>query len=232
MDLYDFKVNEQHSFCHFFAGRQNTLLYKVCVGLSSGVNHELLPLLLLGDSGTGKSHLLDAIHLNIARQFPEKKILHISGQDIITLLINAIEQENLALIEQACAPADVLIIDDLSGLEGKRSTQQVFCNIFNHLQRSGKQMFFSSSKSRRPDRYSPEFIGRLYSGLVLRVFRPDFDTCKRIAADKAKLLGVPISDAAVERIAKQSGGNGFFIEGAVKQRKAYLKFGVDPDSKA
>ena len=94
------------------------------------------PLLIYGDSGLGKTHLAQAIGIEVKELFPEKTVLYVNANKFQTQFVDAIRNNNKNDFLHFYQMIDVLIIDDVHEFAGKEKTQDTFFHIFNHLHQS------------------------------------------------------------------------------------------------
>lgn len=144
------------------------------------------PLFVYGDTGLGKTHLIQAIGNQVLRNFPDINVLYVSSEKFTNQLIQAIKNGSISDFTNFYQMIDVLIVDDIQFFAGKKKTQEIFFNIFNHLQLNGKQIILSADK---PPKEISGIMDRLLSrfkwGLQADLHQPDLET--RIAIMEAKM---------------------------------------------
>lgn len=174
------------------------------------------PLLIYGGSGLGKTHLAQAIGLEVKQNFPNKVVLYVTTNLFQTQFMEAVRRNEINDFLHFYQLIDVLILDDIHELAGKTGTQNTFFHIFNHLHQSGKQLILTSDKS------PAELVGledRLLSrfrwGLSAEIKSPDFETRKEIVLNKARKDGIDFSPEIIEYICKYVNNNVRELEGAM-----------------
>jgi chromosomal replication initiator protein len=174
------------------------------------------PLFLFSDNGLGKTHLAQAIGIEVKDKFPEKTVLYVDANKFSNQFVESIRNNNRNDFLHFYQMIDVLIIDDVQDLAGKEKTQDVFFHIFNHLHQTGKQLILTSDKP------PVELLGmeqRLLSrfkwGLSADMQAPDFDTRISILKQKVYNDGIEIPADVLETLATHITTNIRELEGAL-----------------
>lgn len=174
------------------------------------------PLFLFGGPGLGKTHLAQAIGIEIKKKFPELVVLYVPANRFKTQYMDAVTVRNkLTDFLAFYMKMDVLIVDDIQDLMGQ-STQNAFFNIFNHLHQSGKQLIFTSD---RPpvelENFEERLLSRLKWGLSVELQRPDYTTRLEMLKARAFREGVNLKDDVLEFLASRIKSNFRELEGAL-----------------
>lgn len=223
------QLNPNYTFDNFVEGECNRLVRSV--GMAIGVEPGKTaynPLYIFGDSGLGKTHLAQAIGMDIKQRHPELQVLYVSMNKFQAQYTTAVLNKEPNDFINFYQMVDVLIIDDIQELSGnKGSTQNAFFNIFNHLHLSGKQLILTSDK--RPSELSDindRLLTRFKWGLAAELTQPDYETRVKIIHNKArKLEGAEnIPEEVVTFFAENINGNIREIEGALSALVANAKF--------
>ncbi len=223
------QLNPNYTFENFVEGECNRLVRSVgmAVGVEPGKT-AYNPLYIFGDSGLGKTHLAQAIGMDIKQRHPELQVLYVSMNKFQAQYTTAVLNKEPNDFINFYQMVDVLIIDDIQELSGnKGSTQNAFFNIFNHLHLSGKQLILTSDK--RPSELSDindRLLTRFKWGLAAELTQPDYETKVKIIHNKArKLEGAEnIPEEVVAYFAENINGNIREIEGALSALVANAKF--------
>ena len=175
------RFNINNSFDNFIVGESNELAYtaakKVCVK-SSHYN----PLFIYSAVGMGKTHLLNAIGLEINKQ---KSVMFISAERFMYHFVRSIKNNEMVKFKDFFRTANVFIIDDIQFLSGKEAMQEEFFHTFNALIERGSQIVISSSKAPSElDRIQERIKSRMSGGLVIDIQPPDFDLKIKILKNK------------------------------------------------
>lgn len=186
------------------------------------------PLVIYGNSGVGKTHLLLAIKNHIKKKFPNKKIVYTRGEDFTNQLIQALQEGKLGLgtiddFRTKFRGVDVLLIDDIHFIAGKEQTQEEFFNTFNTLYQNNKQIVVTLDRPPKEIKTLDERIrSRFECGLFADITPPDFETRVGIIKKKAEQSGIELEENVIFYIAEHLNKNTRQIEGIVKKLTAYI----------
>jgi len=210
------KLHPDYTFDSFVVGPSNRLAHASCIAVSQSPGNTYNPLFLYGNSGLGKTHLLNAVCCEAGRRFPDAVIQFLSCENFVNRFIHAIEQGNLAGFQRQFRTVDTLVIDDVQFLREREQSQEEFFHTFNALYNNGKQIILSADS---PPGKIPSLEDRLISrfnwGLVARIDPPSYETRVAIVKKKAHLRGLAISDQIAEYVARKVRANIRELEGAL-----------------
>jgi len=213
----DPQLNSSNNFNNFIEGECNRLARSAGYAVANNPGKTAFnPLFLFGASGLGKSHLAQAIGIEVKERYPDKVVLYVNGNKFHTQFVEAILNNNRNDFVHFYQMIDVLIIDDVHEFAGKEKTQDIFFHIFNHLHQNSKQLILTSDKS-PVDLQGMEqrLLSRFKWGLSADLQIPDYET--RIAILKKKVYndGIVLPDEVVEYIASHISTNIRELEGAL-----------------
>ncbi len=211
------QLNPEYSFNNYIEGECNRLARSAgfAVGNNPG-GTAFNPFLIYGDSGLGKTHLAQAIGIQVKETNPEKIVLYITANIFQTQFVESIRNNSKNDFLHFYQMIDVLIIDDVQEFAGKEKTQDTFFHIFNHLHQNGKQLILTSDKPPvELQGLEQRLLSRFKWGLSADLQSPDFET--RIAILKKKIYndGIEIDDSVVEYVATHISTNVRELEGAL-----------------
>ena len=215
---------DEFTFQAFVVGPSNKLAYAASLSVAEHPAKNYNPLLIYGDSGLGKTHLIYAIANVIRRNDPKAKIAYVKGDDFTNELVNAIQAgpHKTAEMREKYRQADLLLVDDIQFIAGKKQTQEEFFHTFNNLYESGRQIVLTSD---RPPSEMTLLEDRLRTrfewGLLVDVAPPDFETRVAIIKNKAALLGMQLPDKIIQYIADNVTANVRQLEGTIHKILAY-----------
>lgn len=222
----DSRLNPAYTMESFIEGPCNRLAKSAGMAIAGQPGKTAFnPLLIYGGSGLGKTHLAQAIGLEVKLNFPDKVVLYVSTNLFQTQFTEAVRRNEVNDFLHFYQLIDVLILDDIQELAGKTGTQNTFFHIFNHLHQSGKQLILTCDKA--PAELAgmeDRLLSRFRWGLAAEVRVPDFDTRKRIAVDKARKDGIDFSEDIIEYICKYVDNNVRELEGAMISLSAQSVF--------
>lgn len=197
-------------------------------GMSVAVNpgaSAFNPLYIYGASGLGKTHIAQAIGHEVLMRHPELNVLYVPMNKFMAQFQTAYKNGDINDFIRYYQMFDVLIIDDIQELTGKVGTQNVFFNVFNHLQMAGKQIILTSDKPPVELRdIEQRLLTRFKWGLSAKIDAPDYETKLKIIRSKSETLGVPLSEEVVTYLANNISANIREIEGALLSIKANALF--------
>ncbi len=225
----DPNLNPGLKFSSFIEGDCNRLARSagMAVAINPG-NNPFNPLYIYGDSGLGKTHVVQAVGHEIRERHPELRVLYVSMNKFQAQFQRAYLSDKKGELNDFInfyQMIDVLIIDDIQELSGKPGTQNVFFNIFNHLHLSGKQLILTSDKPPVELKDIEErLLTRFKWGLTTQIQTPDYETKVKIIRSKIEKLNVTISDEVVAYLAENISANVREIEGALSSLIANASF--------
>ncbi len=213
----DSQLNAQYTFSNFVIGECNKLAASAGMAVAKKPGGTAFnPLVLYGDTGLGKTHLVQAIGNEIAAISPEKQVLYVSVEKFTNQVIQAIKGQTVSDFMHFYQMVDVLIIDDIHFLSKREKTQELFFNIFNHLHQSGKQIILTSDRSPKDLKDVDErLISRFKWGLVADLKPPDFETRLQILNQKLLQEGVTFTQEIKEYICSYIKNNIRELEGVI-----------------
>jgi len=213
----DPRLNTENSFDNFIEGECNRLARSAGFAVSKNPGGTAFnPLLIYGDSGLGKTHLAQAIGIEVKELFPEKTVLYVNANKFQTQFVDAIRNNNKNDFLHFYQMIDVLIIDDVHEFAGKEKTQDTFFHIFNHLHQSGKQLILTSDKPPvELQGMESRLLSRFKWGLSADLQAPDFETRMAILKKKTYNDGIELPEEVLEYISTHISDNIRELEGAL-----------------
>jgi chromosomal replication initiator protein len=227
--FHETNLNNRYTFENFIVAENNELAHAACYAVSQNLGLVYNPLFIYGGVGLGKTHLLQSLGNEVAKNSPEKRIKYINSERFTTELVDSIKNQKVDLFKEYYQQMDVLIIDDIQFLAGREKTQNEFFHIFNALYQLNKQIVISSDRPPKAISTLEERLrSRFEGGMIADINRPDLET--RIAILKAKILekGVIMDANTISYIAGNITQNIRELEGALNRIIAFSEFHHTP----
>jgi len=218
----DSPLNPRYTFETFVIGSSNRFAHAAAVAVAEAPGKAYNPLLVYGDSGLGKTHLLHAIGHYVRSLYTGAKIRYVTSEAFTNDVINAIKDANTAALQRRYRDVDVLLIDDIQFLEGKQQTQEEFFHTFNTLHNANKQIVISSDRPpKRLTQLEDRLRNRFEWGLLTDVQPPDLETRIAILRKKAAADRLHAPPDVLEFIASRIQTNIRELEGALIRVTAF-----------
>ena len=213
--------NDEFTFERFVVGPSNRFAHAAAMAVADKPADLYNPLYIYGDSGLGKTHLLRAIANVIRKNKPGAKIVYITGEDFTIELIAAIRIGKMEEFRVKYRQADLLLIDDIQFIAGKKQTEEEFFYTFNELKNNNIQIVMTADRPPK-EMYTLEnrIRSRFEAGILADIQIPDYETRMAIVKNKAEHLGLDLPDSLSQYIATSIKANIRQIEGTVKKLMA------------
>ncbi|MFL5562188.1 MAG: DnaA ATPase domain-containing protein [Gemmatimonadaceae bacterium] len=213
-------------FENFVVGSANRLAVAAARAVSEAPGSAYNPLFVYSASGLGKTHLASAIG-NYAKQLqPTLQTEYVTLDDFVEQLHAAISIGQTLSFTQRYAHVDMLLIDDVQFLTGRRETQSEMLRLFNLLQGSGRQIVMTSD--RPPNEIADvdeRLVSRLAGGLIVDIGPPDYETRAAILRNKCEERGVTLRPNVLDELAKTEYTNVRELQGALNRVIAQQQLG-------
>ena len=181
------RIDPNKKFENFILGLSNKLAYEASKKVSQDISH-YNPFYIYGGVGMGKTHLLNAIGLNLKEK---SKVMFISAERFMYQFVRAIKLNEMVKFKDFFRNTDVLIIDDIQFMNGKEAMQEEFFHTFNALLDKGSQVILSSDRApNKLSRIQERIKSRFSGGLVVNIQKPDYDLRHKIIKTKIDELNV------------------------------------------
>ena len=204
------RLNPNLNFNNFIQGKSNEIALsyskKVCEQVS-----RYNPLYVCGGVGLGKTHLLNAIGIELQSQ---NNVMFISAERFMYHFIKSIKKNDMVNFKDFFRKSSVFIIDDIQFISGKDSLQEEFFHTFNSLIDKGSQIIISSDRNpMKLDRVQERIKSRLAGGLVVDIDTPDIELKIKILKKKIEDIqsqfkeNINLNDDVIQFIASESKTN-------------------------
>ncbi|QDU37623.1 Chromosomal replication initiator protein DnaA [Maioricimonas rarisocia] len=186
----------------FVTGPSNDMAVLAARQVSEAPGDQINPLYIHGGVGVGKSHLLEGTYRLLRRNFPRCQVLLLTAENFANFFTQALREKTLPSFRQRFRNVDVLLVDDVDFLNGKKGIEEEFLNTLKKLEADGKQIVLTADRHPRLlTKLSEELVSRFLAGVVCRVEAPDAATRKAIVKQVALQRHTPITERAIEFVA-------------------------------
>lgn len=197
-----FSLNKDLTIENFVVGPQTNFAVE-CARIFADPNSvNLGPLLIYGNSGLGKTHLLHALGWQVLKSNPEIRIKYVTGEEFINDYHSDISKKLMSEFRgKYRLKTDLLLIDDIHSIGRTKGAQEELFNILNYYASTNKMIAFTCDKS--PDQltdFEDRLKSRLQGGLSAEITCPDFETRFAIAVQKSLQFGWSLSPALLEML--------------------------------
>ena len=214
IELSNKVLNPKYTFDTFVVGNNNRFAQAAALAVADKPSEAYNPLFLYGGVGLGKTHLMHAIGNRTLKNFRNFKILYVTSEKFTNQMINAIKDNKMEVFRNQYRKIDVLLIDDIQFIAGKKQVQEEFFHTFNELYEEKKQIIISSD---RPPKEIQLLEDRLKSrfewGLLADISCPDYETRLAILRKKAQDEKIAVDDSILANIATKIESNIRELEG-------------------
>ena len=185
------RIDPNKRFDNFLTGSSNKLAYEASVKVSENISH-YNPLYIYGGVGMGKTHLLNAIGLELKKN---NKVMFISAERFMYQFVKSIKSNDMVNFKEYFRNTDILLIDDIQFMNGKEAMQEEFFHTFNALLDKGSQIIVSADRApNKLSRIQERIKSRFSGGLVVDIQKPDYELRKKIVEQKTEELNKLYSD--------------------------------------
>lgn len=223
------QLEEENIFANFVEGKSNQYALGVSQAVAENISNKSQarlynPLFIYGESGLGKTHLMQAIAHEILDNRDDAYVMYLSSEKFTNEMISALRSTKNEKFREKYRSVDILLIDDIQFIAGKEGTQEEFFHTFNDLYNTGKQIVISSDRPPKEIKHlENRLISRFSWGIIVDIGKPDFETRVAILQKKLDQLGAYIDNNILFYIAENIDTNIRDLEGALSTAIAYAK---------
>ncbi len=216
------RLNPKYTFDNFVIGSSNRFAHAAAVAVAEAPGKSYNPLMIYGQSGLGKTHLLHAVGHYVQTYYPNLRVKYVSTEEMTNHFINAISENRTNEFRRTYRDVDVLLIDDIQFLESKIQTQEEFFHTFNTLHNAQKQIVMTSDRAPKAlEALEPRLRSRFEWGLITDIQPPDLETRIAILRRKAAAERLEVPADVLEFIASKIQTNIRELEGALIRVTAF-----------
>jgi len=220
LPLHDFYINKddnlnpRYTFESFVVGSFNELAHAAAQAIVKKPGTVYNPLFIYGNTGNGKTHLIQAVGNHLKGTAQERKVYYITSEKFAVDYVNSLSNNRMPQFKEKYQKYDVLIMDDIQFFSDKGKTQEELFHLFNTLYQNNKQIIFSSDKH-------PNFIpgleerlkSRFGAGMIVEITPPEHESRAAILRTKGTRNNFSLQDDVVDFLAASVSGNIREIEG-------------------
>jgi chromosomal replication initiator protein len=227
-------LNEHFQFDTFVVGPSNSFAHAACVAVAQAPAKAYNPLFIYGNSGLGKTHLMQAIGHYVLAHGRSPRVCYVSSEAFINEFIDALQNNQPLEFRRRYRGMDLLLIDDIHFLAGKERLQEEFFHTFNALFNAHKQIVMTSDRpANQIQGLEQRLVSRFEWGLVTELQPPDFETRLAILRNKQQRAAITLPESVLEFIASRIKSNIRPLEGALTRVISYVSLyrAVPPQEK-
>ncbi|MBK9272155.1 MAG: chromosomal replication initiator protein DnaA [Saprospiraceae bacterium] len=213
---WDANLNPHYTFENFVEGHCNRVARQAGLQIVNKPGELFNPLLVYGNVGLGKTHLLNAIGNAILKKHPKLHVLYLTSDKYTNMFVQAIRNNSTTDFGHYFQQVDVLIIDDIQYFSGKAGTQEIFFHLFNQMHQNRKQIIMGSDRAPKDLKEIDErLISRFKWGASLELLTPDYETMMAILEEKLEEKDLELSNQVKELLCHNLKDNIREIEGVI-----------------
>jgi len=201
----DDNLNPRYTFESFVVGPYNELAHAASQTIVKSPGQSYNPLFVYGETGRGKTHLIQAVGNKIKSLFPNKKVFYLTSERFGNELLTALQEGKAQQFKDRYRKYDVLIMDDIQFFSRKEKFQEEFFHLFNLFMDSGRQLVFSSDK--HPNVIAgleDRLRGRFNAGMVLDIPEPDHESRMYIVRAKCGVYNITLIISGKSKVSSTS----------------------------
>jgi len=211
-------LNPNYTFDSYVVGSNNRFAQAAALAVAEAPATSYNPLFLYGGVGLGKTHLMQAIGNQILEDFSDKKVLYVTSEKFTNDFINCIKDNKNEEFRNKYRNMDVLLIDDIQFIAGKKQVQEEFFHTFNTLHDAGCQIIMTSDKPPKDiDNLEDRLKSRFEWGLMADISNADYETRLAILRKKVQIENIIIDDNILSNIAIKVDSNIRELEGTLNK---------------
>ena len=213
-----------HKLDDFVVGRSNKLAYSAALAMAGVKAPPFSPLFVHGACGVGKTHLLQGVCMQAAKIHRRGQPLtwkYVTCEQFTNEFIQSLRAKNIAQFRARYRKLDLLAIDDVHFLSGKKATQDEFLHTFNAIETAGRRIVLASdAHPHMVGALNEQLASRFVSGMVVKVDTPDTETRLSILMRKARRMKMPVNQEVLEYVANHVHGSVRELEGSLTKLAA------------
>lgn len=222
MPLQDFYINKEdnlnprYTFENFVVGPFNEIAHAASKTIVKNPGQMYNPLIVYGDPGRGKTHLIQAVGNQIKKDQPNKKVFYLTSENFCSEFLNALQEGRAQIFKEKYRKYDMVIMDDIQFFSNKEKFQEELFHLFNTLKDTGRQLVFSSDRNPNVIPGLEERIrSRFNAGMIVDIPEPDKESRAEIVRVKCAFHNISLQNDIIDILSDSIDGNIREIEGVV-----------------
>ena len=196
------KLRSNFTFDNFAVSSSNQMAWAAAEAISKNPGSAYNPLLIWGGVGVGKTHLMNAVGIEILKASNQKKVLFCTAEDFTNDIVEGIRKKTTQEFRNKYRKLDALLIDDIQFIAGKDAVQEEFFHTFNALVSTKKQVILTSDRPPHEiSKLEERLRSRFEAGLIVDIANPNFELRCAIIQIKSKEKDLPLTMELVQLIA-------------------------------
>ncbi|MES2471035.1 MAG: chromosomal replication initiator protein DnaA [Patescibacteria group bacterium] len=212
----DDNLNPRYTFETFVVGPFNELAHAASLATANTPGMVYNPLFIYGNTGLGKTHLMQAVGNKIKQLHPQKKIFYLTSEKFGSEYLESLQNNKAQQFKEKYRKYDVIIMDDIQFFSSKEKFQEELFHLFNTFHNTNRQLIFSSDKH---PHMIPSLEDRLRSrfsaGMIIDIPLPDQESRTAILRAKCNLSNIHLNDEVIEFLATSIQSNVRELEGVI-----------------
>jgi chromosomal replication initiator protein len=214
----------RHDIESYVVGASNQLAYNAALYVAEFPGAQYNPLFIHGNCGLGKTHLLQGLCKRFIEHHPTKRWMYLTGEEFTNEFLAALRTNKLDSFRRKMRDLDLLVIDDVHFMGGKKATQEEFLHTFNAIEAMGRQIVMASDNHPKMiEEFGESLINRFVSGMVVRIDPPNYATRCEILRAMSQRNGINLPEEVIAWVARRVTQNVRELEGAITRINAHVK---------
>ncbi|MCD4830085.1 MAG: chromosomal replication initiator protein DnaA [Candidatus Cloacimonetes bacterium] len=219
------KLNQKYTFDQFVVGKSNNFAHSASLAVAESPGTAYNPLFIYGESGMGKTHLMQAIAHFVTEVNDDLNIYYTTAEQFTNTMIEALKTKSMSSFRNKFRNIELLLVDDIHFLAGKESTQEEFFHTFNALYENRKQIVITSDRPLKEIHdLEKRLVTRFEWGLLADLKSPDFETRVAILRKKAENENIELQPDVIAFIAENIYSNVRALEGSLIRLLAFASY--------
>ena len=216
-------LHENYTFKNFVRGPSNSFAHAAATAVAKGLGRTAYnPLFIWGGTGLGKTHLMEAIGHYVMDNNPEASVCYITSETFLNEFVNALASAGLPAFRARYRKYDLLLLDDVQFIVGKKQFQEEFFNTINQLLIYNKQVVMTSDVAPKELQLEERLISRFQQGMVTEIESPSYETRLAILKSKMQTRNREIPSDILNFIAENIRSHVRAIEGALSRVVTFI----------